>query len=303
MKIAILGVGRVGTATAFALVMQQLGHEIVLIGRDLRKAEGEAADLQDAAGLHSRASVRAALIDDAGALEGVDVAIVTNSAGFGGASRLDELAANAPMFRELIPKVVARSPGVILVIVSNPVDAMTYLAIQYGGLPASRVIGTGTLIDTMRFRAALAAEWRMNPLDVRAYILGEHGDSQFAALSVASAGGVKFDADDAFVIRAAEAARTAGRDLVDRKGYTNFAVASSTATIVEAICDDSRAVLPVSTRIDGYLGVRDVCLSVPCVVGREGILRMLPVDLDDAEAEAFRNSARVLRGALASVGA
>jgi L-lactate dehydrogenase len=236
-------------------------------------------------------------------MSNLDVAIITNTAHFAGPARLEELAANAPLFRELIPRVVDRSPDAILVIITNPVDAMTYLAIKHSGLPATRVIGTGTLIDTMRFRAVLAREWRINPLDVRAYILGEHGDSQFAALSVATAGGVKLDPNDPFVWHAFESTRGAGRYMIERKGYTNFAVASSAAMIVKAIREDSRTVLPVSTLIDGYLGVRDVCLSVPCVVGASGVLRTLPVDLDAREADCFRRSARVLREALDSVGA
>lgn len=301
MKVAILGTGRVGIAVAFALVMQQLGHELVLIGRDRRRIEGEAADLQHAAGLRGRATVRAATIDDAEGLDEADVVILTNAVRVESASRLDELAGNARLFREIVPVIADRAPRAMVIVVSNPVDAMTYLTIRLGGFAPSRVIGTGTLLDTVRFRAALGEAWRINPTDVRAYILGEHGESQFAALSVATAGGVRIHGDDAMVRRIAEQTRTAGGDVFDRKGYTNHGVAAAVAMIVEAIAGDSRAVLPVSTLIDGYLGVRDVCLSVPCVVGAEGVLRTLPIDLDHDEANAFRRSAHVLREALASL--
>lgn len=304
MKIAILGTGRVGSACAFALVMRRLGTELVLVGRDRRRVEGDAMDLQHAAALVGRATVRAATLDDAGGVDDADVIVLTNSAGGKTTvDRLDELRANADLFRGLVPQLARRAPRAIYIVVTNPVDAMTYLTIRFGDLPSGRVVGTGTLLDTIRFRATLSEAWRINPNDVRAYILGEHGESQFAALSVATAGGVRIEGSDAFVRQAAEDAKHAGPAVHSRKGFTNYGVAGSVATIVSAIREDSRAVLPLSTRIDGYLGVRDVCLSVPCVVGRDGVERTLPVDLDDAEASAFRRSAGVLREALASVGA
>ncbi len=298
MKIAIVGVGRVGSAVAFALVMRNIARELVLISRDRRKAEGDAADLQHAASLMGLARIHAGEIDD---VAGCDIVILAASVREPGIVRGEALQANSEIFRDCVPRIAALAPNAILLVLSNPVDAMTYLTLRLSGFPASRVIGTGTLIDTGRFRSILSHAWEISTADVRAYILGEHGDSQFPALSVASAGGVKFHQQDAFVLNAADTAKRAGYEVVSRKGYTNYAIASATIMLVEAIVGDTHTVLPVSTLIDGYLGAKEVCLSVPCIVGRAGIVRMLPVDLDEEEAELFRRSAEVLRTALEHV--
>lgn len=297
MKIAILGAGRVGTAVAFSLILRNLAREIVLVSRDHKRAEGEAADLHHAAALLGGARVHASLIDDA---KDCDIVILAASAPeTQNSNRLSHFGANSAICQELIPRIAKASPNAIIIVLTNPVDAITYLCIRLSGFPPGRVMGTGTLIDTGRFRSILSNAWRINAIDVRAYILGEHGDSQFPALSVASAGGVKFDEHDAFVTKAAEDARHAGHEVFARKGYTNFAVASACMMIIEAIADDALSVMPVSTLIDGYLGVRDVCLSVPSIIGREGVVRTLPVDLDEEEAEMFRRSAKVLKEAMA----
>lgn len=298
MKIAIVGVGRVGSAVAFALVMRNVARELVLIGRDKRKAEGDAADLQHAAALMGRSVIRAGELDD---VANADIVILSASQRETGTDRFEALAANAAIFRQLVPEIVRRAPGAIYVVLTNPVEVMTHLTLRASGLPASRVIGTGTLIDTGRFRSILSQAWDINTADVRAYILGEHGESQFPALSVASAGGVRFGGQDQFVQNAAEIAKRAGHEVYARKGYTNYAIASATTMLVEAIAGDTHTVLPVSTLVDGYLGVKDVCLSVPCVVGRAGVVRMLPVDLDDDEANLFRRSADVLRSAIGTI--
>lgn len=297
MKIAIVGTGRVGSAVAFALVMRNAARELVLVGRDRRKAEGDAADLHHAGALVGRMSIRAGEIDD---VANADIILLSAAVRDVGNDRSEALSGNDAIFREIVPKVTAKAPGAILIVLTNPVDAMTYLTLRYSGLPPSRVIGTGTLIDTGRFRAILSEAWQIHTADVRAYILGEHGESQFPAMSVASAGGVRFDEQDRVVIDAAESARKAGHEVFARKGYTNYAIAAATVMLVEAIVGDTHVVLPVSTLIDGYLGVKDVCLSVPCIIGRAGVVRMLPVDLDAKEAEAFRTAAGVLKRALAS---
>lgn len=299
MKISIVGLGRVGTATAFTLVTRGLARELVLVGRDRERAAGEAADLSHAAAFVRPIKVVAGEIED---VAGSDIVILTASARDQGGGRLALAGENAAIFREIVPAIVRAAPNSILLVVTNPVDVMTYIALRSSGFTWQRVIGTGTLIDTGRFRSILSEAWGINSLDLRAYILGEHGESQFPALSVASAGGVRFDEHDAFVQKSAELARNAGHEVFRRKGYTNFAIALATAMIVEAIATDSHSILPVSTLIDGYLGVKDVCLSVPCVVGREGIVRMLPVDLNSIESELFRRSAALLRGVIDSIG-
>ena len=295
MKVSIIGNGRVGSATAFALTARGQTESLTLVGRDISRLMGDVYDLQ-----HASTFIRPMKITGGGieAAAGSHVIIVTSSATTASnvsKNRLDDAAANAELFKDMIPKLAGGSPEAIFVVVTNPVDVMTYLTLRDSGFPPQRVIGTGTLIDTGRFRQILSDLWQINGTDVRAYILGEHGDSQFPALSVASAGGVRFDESDQTVLDAAEAARAGGFRVVESKGYTNYAIAMACALIVEAIGANTHSVLPVSTLIDGYLGVRDVCMSVPAVVGREGIIRTLPVDLNAQEAELFRHSAGVLR--------
>jgi L-lactate dehydrogenase len=210
-------------------------------------------------------------------------------------SRFNVAKPNVKLYRALVPRIARLSPKAVLIVVANPVDLMTYVTLQASGFPPSRVIGTGTLLDTARFRALLSQHSGINVFDLRAYILGEHGDSQFPALSVASAGGMRFDEHDATVLRMFREARRGGYQVVKHKGYTNYAIALATTLIVESIVNDLRAVAPVSVLVDGFLGVRDVCLSMPCVIGRKGVTRVLPVELNQREADAFKASAKLLR--------
>lgn len=291
-----MGVGRVGAATAFALVLKGLAERLVLVGQDERVTLGEAYDLSHAGAFVRAMDVLAGDIDDTA---GADIVIVAASAPYRGApDRLSLAGANAAVFRQIIPPIARASPNAVLIVVTNPVDVMTYVAWRLSGFPPGRVLGTGTLIDTGRFRMLLSAWSGIHTHDLRAYILGEHGDSQFPAMSVASFGGVRVDENDRQVLDMAEQARTAGHRVIEQKGYTNFAIATATAMIVEAIAANSRVVLPVSTLMDGVLGLRDVCLSMPCVVGRGGVHRVLPVDLNGHEAELLRRSAGVLRAVL-----
>jgi L-lactate dehydrogenase len=296
MKISIVGVGKVGSATAFALVTRGLCDELVLVGRHKRSVAGDAHDLMHAAAFVRPMVVRPGSIKDSA---GSDIVILTASAPMRDtSSRFSVAKANAKLYARLVPELAKANPRAILIIVANPVDLMTHLTLRLSGFPASRVLGTGTLIDTARFRGLLAQQSGINVYDLRAYILGEHGDSQFPALSTASAGGMRFDEHDQTVLRMFHKARQSGYLVVKHKGYTNYAIALATTMIVEMIVSDMHGVVPVSVLIDGYLGVRDVCLSVPCVVGRSGVLRTLPVELNDTEAAAFRKSAKLLREAM-----
>jgi L-lactate dehydrogenase len=294
LKISIIGAaGRVGSATAFALVMRGLAEELVLVDRTTEAAIGDAYDLCHAAAFVRPMKIAAGCV---AASAGSDLVIVCASAPVADtSSRLTQAAPNAALFHQVIPSIAAASPDAILVIVSNPVDVMTYLALKLSGFPPSRVFGTGTLIDTARFRALLSQASGMNSDDIRAYIVGEHGDSQLPALSVASAGGVRFREHDATVLSLFEQARRGGYEVVAHKQYTNFAIAAATSVIVDAVARNTLSVLPVSVLVDGYLGVDDACLSMPCVVGRAGVVRTLHIDLSLDEQEAFRRSAASLR--------
>jgi len=299
LKVSIIGMGRVGSATAFALVVRGLAEELVLVGQRESDAVGDAYDLQHCSTFVRPMNVRAGSYD---ATAGSDIVILCASAPVTDtSSRLAQAGSNAVLFRQLIPPLAAASPHAILIVVSNPVDVMTYLALQLSGFDRSRVLGTGTLIDTARFRTLLAQASGMNSDDIRAYIVGEHGDSQIPALSVASAGGVRFQEHDATVREMFEEARQIGYQVIAHKGHTNYAIAMGVTMIVDAISRNSLSVLPVSVLIDGYLGLNDVCLSMPCVIGRAGVVRTLPIDLSDAEAHALRQSAGILRGVIDSM--
>ena len=241
---------------------------------------------------------------------GSDVVIVTAAAKVAGPppkatdadARHRGAAANARLFAELIPPLAAASPGAVFVITTNPLDAMTTVALRISGLPPARVVGTGTLLDTMRLRVLLSQQCDIHPLDIRAYVLGEHGDTQFAALSSASSGGAKLPVA-AGVLRRMEAdTRRAGMDIFQGKGHTNHGVAMAAAAIVHAVGEDTGEVMPVCTLIDGMHGVSGVCLSVPAVVGRSGVRRTFKVELTAAERAAFRRSAAAVKRTVAAIG-
>jgi L-lactate dehydrogenase len=303
MKVSIIGTGRVGSATAFALVVRALADEIVLVGTDRDSIIGDAADLLHASAFVRPCEVRAGELEDT--VES-DVLILAASLPINDPDRRALTKVNAPLIAELARKASTLSPDAVMIVVSNPVDVMTYVALRASHLPAQRVFGTGTLIDTGRFRALLSKRSGIHTHDIRAYILGEHGDSQFPALAVASAGGARFDESEAVLLHLADEAKRGGYFVYQKKGFTNYAIAAATAMIVAAVRDNTREVLPVSTLVDGYQGVRDVCLSIPCVVGRAGVLRTLPVELNEPEANQFRASAAVVRelidDAIAAVG-
>ena len=301
MKISVVGTGRVGGATAFALVARGVPHELVLVGRDRTKALGDAYDL-----LHASAFVRPMKIRPGGPAEtaGSDIVVVAAGAAVDDpADRLASAGANVALLREIVPPLAEASPGAAFVVLTNPVDVCTYVTLKASGLPPRQVFGSGTLIDTGRFRALISRETGVNANDIRAYVLGEHGESQFPALSVANAGGVRFPRGDAGVQALFEEARRGGELVMRSKGYTNYAVALAAAVICQAVSGDTHAVLPVSTLVDGFQGVRDVCLSLPCVIGRRGVEQVLAIDLNDEEAGQFRDSAAVLRAAIDRIGA
>lgn len=298
MKLSIVGMGRVGSAIAFASVLRGLASELVLVDEDRDLVLGDALDLQHASAFIRPINVHAGALDDTA---GSDVVVIAASRSQSGGPRTEHARVNGPLVRKIAADVAATSPHAVLVVITNPVDAMTYLAIEASGLPPAMVIGSGTLLDTGRFRALLSRHSGVHTHDIRAYVLGEHGDSQFPAMSVATYGGVRFDPHDPAVREMAEQARQGGYVVYQHKKHTNYGIASATAMILNAVANDTREVLPVSTLIDGYHGIRGVCLSVPCVIGRAGVVRLLPIDLDAEESARFIESARIVRETIDSV--
>jgi len=300
MKCSIVGTGRVGSAIAFAITMEPLFSELMLLNRSVEKAEGDAMDLTHAGALrNSNMKIRAGKIADSA---GSDVIIFTPSVSPTKADwkRGDLAAGNLEILQQWLPPLAAASPDAVLIMVTNPVDAMTYLAIRLTGFPAERVIGTGTLVDSVRYRALLSNELEIHVDDIRAYILGEHGDNQFAAHSVIMTGGERFYPSETSR-RLFDEAVQMGYEVYRRKGHTSYGIALATMTIIDSIVYDLRHTMPVSVLVDGFLGVQDVCLSLPAVIGRRGVTRVLHPPLTDDEVDAFRRCATTVRETLDSL--
>jgi L-lactate dehydrogenase len=300
--VGIVGTGNVGTAAAYALFNQSLASELLLLDQDHRRAEGEAMDLMHGQFLVGRITCRAV---DYSAMS--DAQVIVLAAGASQASpdetRLDLLARNAKIFREIINELDEHAPGAILLVATNPVDVLTYLSQEMSDRPNERIIGTGTLLDTARFRALLGRHYGVDPRSVHAYILGEHGDTEVPIWSNATIGGQDIQGrtvlgqewDPDTMQSLFEQARDAAYQIIERKGYTDTAIGVVIARIVRAIVEDQQNVLPVSVRPQGAYGITDVCLSTPCVVGIEGVQQHVVPDLSEDEGEDLRASAAALK--------
>lgn len=294
MKITIVGTGRVGSAIAFAATINPLASELLLLNRSRQKAEGDAMDLTHAAALqNSNMLIHAGEIEDA---QGSDIIVFTASVPYGDPDRKrsDMATDNAAILCDWIPQLAQSSPNAIIIVVSNPVDSLAYVAWKLSGFPASRIIGTGTLLDSIRYRNLLSAELQIHADDIRAYILGEHGDSQFAAHSVAMTGGQRFYPSD-ISRQSFQQTVTMGYEVYRRKGHTAYGIALATMTIVDSIVYDLKHTMPVSVLIEDFLGVRDLYLSLPAVIGRQGVQRVLFPPLNEEEQASFRRCADIVR--------
>lgn len=299
--VGIVGTGQVGTAAAYAIYNQSLASEILLVDRDHDKAEGEAMDLMHGQLLVGRVTCRAVGYDE---LSDAQVIIIT--AGASQASpdetRLHLLKRNANIFRQIISELDEHAPDAILMIATNPVDVLTYVSQELSTRPERRIIGTGTLLDTARFRALLGNHYGVDPRSVHAYILGEHGDTEVPIWSNANIAGqnlkgntvLEHEWDQEAMDALFERARNAAYEIIERKGYTNTAIGVVIARILRAILEDQRVVLPLSIRPDGAYGLRDVVLSVPCVLGIEGVARTVCPELTPDERSALQASAEAL---------
>ena len=296
-RIAVIGAGHVGATSAYALLLNGVGREIVIVDRDRRRAEGEAMDVSHAIPLASAVRVWAGGYEET-ASAAVAV-IAAGAAGVAGESRLDLLGRNAGVVRSIVGDLRAAGFEGIILMTTNPVDILAQLAQEESGFAPARVIGSGTVLDTSRLRQMLGEETGVDPRSIHAYIVGEHGDSEVAAWSAARVGGVPLvefagtglaDRDELLT-----RVRRAAGEIIERKGYTSFAIASSVARICAAILRDERAILPVSTLTAGEHGIEGVYLSLPCVVGAQGVERTLELPLNDAEVEGLRRSAEILR--------
>jgi L-lactate dehydrogenase len=309
-KIAIAGAGHVGVTLAYACLIRGTGKTIALYGRHPGKVRAEVADLQH--GLQFVPMATVAGSDDVEVCRDADVLVLTAGAPYRpGQRRLDLAEDSVAIYRDLLPRLLEVAPNAVVVVVTNPVDVVTYAALKIGGLPHQRVLGSGTVLDSSRLRSLIARRCGVAVQNVHAYIAGEHGDSEIPLWTSATVGGIPLlgwqDAGQPPVTAAeADGLRRqvvqAGDDVLAGKGYTNYAIALATARIIEAVLYDEHQVLPVSSLLTGYAGISDVCLSVPSVVGRAGVLHVLPVPLSEDEREGLQHSARTVRAVLDKLG-
>jgi L-lactate dehydrogenase len=301
-RIAIVGAGFVGSTTAYALMMSGMAAEIVLIDRDPRRAEGHVNDLRDAEVFSHTTRI---CVGDFSDCCSADVTIITAGVSQSGQrSRMEGLRDTGAILHGLINDICLQNPRGILLIASNPVDVMTYAAWKWSGLPAGRVIGSGTSLDTSRFRRRVAEHYGIASANVHAYVIGEHGDSQVPVLSSAQVAGfplAEFSQEqglpheESSLTRIASETRTAGSNIIEAKGATYYGIGAALVRITRAILRDERAILTVSSRVPESMQLGEVSLSLPSIVDRHGIARVLPVALDQSERRALEASADVVR--------
>ena len=308
-KVAVIGAGNVGATFAYALLQSGLASEIVLIDANHARAEGEAMDINHAAPLARPARVWAGDYADT---TGAAVTVVTaGSAQRPGESRLDLTSRNAAIFQSIIPQIASHNPNGIILIATNPVDVLSYVAWKLSGLQRGRVFGSGTVLDTARFRYLLSQYFQVDPRSVHAFIIGEHGDSEVPVWSLANIAGMRLpvyceqnnmgcvDSDLQDIFRQT---RDAAYEIIQRKGATYYAIGSGLLRVVEAILRDQSSVLSVSSFIEGYYDIQDVYLSLPSIVDAGGVERMLRLDLSEDEILGLRNSANVLKKLIHDLG-
>ena len=307
-KGVIVGTGFVGTGIAYSILNQNILNEMVLVDLNEDKAEGEARDLFDGVS-YTQGNCR---VKSGNYSECKDADVVVVTAGINqkpGQTRLELVDTNAKIMKSIIKEVMASGFDGVLVIASNPVDVLTYIAWQASGLPRNRVVGTGTSLDSTRLRMQIANKLNVDPHSVDAYIIGEHGDSETAVWSHATVGGkpvmdivkdgeglTEADLEEMYV-----AVRDAAYYIIDRKGYTNFGIGLSTARVVKAILNNEHAILPVSAYFDGEYGLNDIYTGIPAIVTEEGVERIIELNITEAEKAQLHKSASELKAVLDTV--
>ncbi len=308
MKIGIVGSGMVGSTAAYALIMRGIGRRIVLVDRNQNRAEAESNDLWHAVPFASPLTVEHGDYPD---LKGSRLVII--SAGVSqkpGESRLDLLKRNAAVFREVVPNVLENAPHAILVVATNPLDIMTHLAALYAseyGIKSNRVLGSGTMLDTARFRSLLGENIGIDPQHVHAHVIGEHGDSEILVWSLVTVGslhlaeycsqkGIRLD--DEMKKGIDDQVRNAAYTIINGKGATYYGIGSALAKLADVILHDQRSILTVSTPSEQVAGIKNVTVSLPRVVGGDGVLSTLKLPLDQQESSALKKSARLVREAI-----
>ena len=301
-KAAVIGCGFVGSATAFTLMQSRLFSELVLLDVNMEKADGEAKDIAHGIPFAGQMKIYAGTYDDA-----ADAAIIIITAGANqkpGETRLDLVQKNTAIYQSIIPEIVKRDFGGILLIVSNPVDILTYVALKLSGLPEKRVLGSGTVLDTARLKYALGEHLGVDSRSVHSFIIGEHGDSEIAAWSSTNVSGIPLNEfcemrghfnHDATMDAIAEKVKNSAYEIISKKQATYYGIAMSVKRICECIVRNERSILPVSAMMHGEYGIEDITLSMPAIVGIGGVETHVPIALSEEEAEKLVESAKKLK--------
>jgi L-lactate dehydrogenase len=308
-RIAIVGAGAVGATFGYALMIHGHADEIVLIDINRDRAEGEAMDLRHGLPFVRPVDVH---VGDYADCAGADIVVIAaGAASRPGETRLDLASRNVGIFQQIVPEVVRHNSDGILLVVANPVDVLTYVTLKLSGRAPGKVLGSGTVLDSARFRYLLAEHCGVDPRNVHAHIIGEHGDSEVPVWSLANIAGARLtdycvichqDCDGIPKDQIFHRVRDAAYEVIERKGATYYAIGLAIESIVVSILRDQHSVLPVSSLMEGQYGLEDVCLSLPAIVGRRGVVQVLELPLDEDELEGLHRSAAVLKEVARSLG-
>lgn len=301
-KIILVGDGAVGSSYAFALVTQNIGRELGIIDMNVGKSEGDAMDLSDALAFTGPKNIYAADYSDC---KDADIVVLTaGAAQKPGETRLDLINKNLKIFKNIVDQVMASGFNGIFLVATNPVDILTYATWKFSGLPSSQIIGSGTSLDSARFRQEIARLVHVDARNVHAYILGEHGDSEFPVWSHANIGGLQIYewlkqnndyVDEEALVKVFFSVRDAAYRIIEKKGATFYGIAVSLARITKAILNDENAILPISVYLDGEYGQEDVFIGVPAIINRSGIRKVIEIPLTEVEMGNMQQSADTLR--------
>ncbi len=307
-KVGLIGTGMVGTTFAYALMQHGVANELVLIDADAARAEGEAMDLN-----HGMPFVRPMRIIAGDYPDLGDADVIVICAGIGqrpGQTRLELLQINAGIIQKIIPQITAVNQDAIIIVASNPVDILTQIAAQLVGLERNRVLGSGTALDTARLRYMLGTHYGVDPRSVHAYVVGEHGDSELALWSLANIAGVRLPDfvgangqgyDQVALDKIFDQTCNAAYEIIQRKKATYYAIGLGLLAIVEAVLRDQHTVITVSSPLTGLYGVNDISISMPAIIGHQGVEEVLNLPLSESELAAFRSSAQTLKDRLGEI--
>ena len=304
-KIILIGDGAVGSSFAFSLTLQGVGRELGIIDIDTDKTVGDAMDLSSALAYHSTKKIYSAQYSDC---HDADIVVITaGAAQKPGETRLDLVNKNLKIFKSIVGEVVASGFDGIFLVATNPVDILTYATWKFSGFPKERVIGSGTSLDTARFRQEIAKLVNVDARNVHAYILGEHGDTEFPVWSHANVGGLQMYewvkqngtlVDEEALVEAFYSVRDAAYRIIEKKGATYYGIAASLVRITRAIFNDENAILPLSVHLSGEYKQKDVFIGVPAVINREGVRGIIEIPLNEVEQSSMQHSADTLRGVI-----